>query len=92
MFATGEAITGLIPVAGGLKFVKEGAVLKNAGKKDLKIHFGDKIGGFTMFEQTYTPCTMFSMEFQMYKYFTVILNCDRGHLDVQLLPETRESA
>src|SRR5699024_6675796 len=32
MFATGEALTALIPVAGGLKYAKEGAVLKNVGK------------------------------------------------------------
>src|SRR5699024_9604236 len=33
MFATGEVLTGCIPVAGGLKYAKEGAVLKNVGKK-----------------------------------------------------------
>src|SRR5699024_5154851 len=32
MFATGEVLTGFIPVAGGLKYAKEGAVLKNVGK------------------------------------------------------------
>src|SRR5699024_1852391 len=32
MYATGEALTALIPVAGGLKYTKEGAVLKNVGK------------------------------------------------------------
>src|SRR5699024_12725931 len=31
-FATGEALTALIPAAGGLKYAKEGAVLKNVGK------------------------------------------------------------
>lgn len=32
MFATGEVLTGFIPLAGGLKYAKEGAVLKNVGK------------------------------------------------------------
>src|SRR5699024_10250976 len=32
MFAKGEVLTGFIPLAGGLKYAKEGAVLKNVGK------------------------------------------------------------
>src|SRR5699024_12568600 len=32
MFATGEVLNGFIPLAGGLKYAKEGAVLKNVGK------------------------------------------------------------
>lgn len=52
--------------------------IKNEMKKALKAHFKDQIGSFTIFEQTDTPYTMFSMQFQMYKYFNVILNYDRG--------------
>ena len=51
-------------------------VIKSEIKKALKSHFGNRIG--TTFEQTDHPYTMFSIQFQMYNYFNVILNYDRG--------------
>src|SRR5699024_3082024 len=53
-------------------------VIKSEIKKALKSHFGNRIGRFTTFEQTDHPYTMFSIQFQIYKYFNVILNYDRG--------------
>ena len=53
-------------------------VIKSEIKKALKSHFGNRIGSFTTFEQTDHPYTMFSIQFQMYNYFNVILNYDRG--------------
>src|SRR5699024_4322503 len=61
----------------GLKS-KRSNCIKSEIKKALKSHFGNTIGSFTTFEQTNHPYTMFSIQFQMYNYFNVILNYDRG--------------
>jgi len=60
-------------------------VIKDEIKKALKEHFKDKIGTFSIFGQTDTPYTMFSMQFTMYKYFNVILNYDRGSFGCSII-------
>ncbi|MGD7043212.1 hypothetical protein [Jeotgalibacillus proteolyticus] len=57
---------------------KDYETIKKELKKALKDHFNDRIGSFSIFGQTDTPYTMFSMQFIMYNYFNVILNYDRG--------------
>src|SRR5699024_1984832 len=53
-------------------------VIKSEIKKALKSHFGNRTGSFTTFEQNDHPYTLFSMQFQIYNYFNVIFNDDRG--------------
>ncbi|MEC5425164.1 hypothetical protein QGM71_16885 [Virgibacillus sp. C22-A2] len=53
-------------------------VIKDEIKNELKGYFKDKIGSFSIYEQTDTPYTMFSMQFTMYNYFNIVLNYDRG--------------
>lgn len=52
--------------------------IKNELKVSLKEYFKNRIGTFSIYNQTDTPYTMFNMEFEMYNYFNVILNYDRG--------------
>jgi hypothetical protein len=53
-------------------------IIKGEIKNALKGHFQDKIGSFSVFGQTDTPYTMFSMQFTLYNYFNIILNYNRG--------------
>ncbi|WP_261983723.1 hypothetical protein [Listeria booriae] len=62
----------------GLQVNKGYAEIKSEIKQALKEHFDDRIGSFSVFGQTDTPYSMFSMQFKMYDYFFVILNYDRG--------------
>ncbi|BAC15324.1 hypothetical protein [Oceanobacillus iheyensis HTE831] len=59
--------------------------IKKEVKKALKAHFDDKIGTFNVFGQTDTPYTMFNMQFEMYNYFNVIFNYDRGRMGCVLV-------
>ena len=44
----------------------------------LDSYFNDRIDDFVVLEKTDLPYTMFSIRFNMYKYYNVILNYDRG--------------
>ncbi|MDG5471460.1 hypothetical protein P6709_06850 [Jeotgalibacillus sp. ET6] len=59
--------------------------IKKELKNALKGHFHDRISSFSVFEQTDTPYTMFSMQFIMYNYFNVILNYDRGFFGCSII-------
>lgn len=53
---------------------------------NLDEYFKDKItSGYTVLEETDIPYTMFSIQFQMYKYFNIILNYDRGAFDCAIV-------
>ncbi len=41
-------------------------------------YFGDKLEDFEIFNLQDEPYKTFSIRFQAYKYFIILLNCDRG--------------
>src|SRR5699024_8838677 len=54
-------------------------LIQNEIINSLDEFFKDRItSGYTVLEETDIPYTMFSMQFQMYNYFNVIFNYDRG--------------
>lgn len=48
-------------------------------------HFGEKIDDFVISGQTDIPYTMFHITFDLYNYFNIILNFDRGRFGCSIL-------
>ncbi len=44
-----------------------------------KKHFNNKIEGIILYSVTDEPYKMFSVKFCAYKFYTIVLNCERGH-------------
>jgi len=55
----------------------------------LKNHFGEKIDGFTVIEQTDTPIIYFRFEFAMYKYFVVVFEFERTNFGCAISAKNR---